>query len=827
MSTKSPKKNRSAPRTAGRSKANTSRKGASRSAASRKSAGRPYTNDYSKVLEFEFRCPLRFKERKALVKLGVRTIEDFLKADLSEVLELGGMGQGTYEALARKQAELEETRRENGSFMPPLAELPVSRFVSLTLKEAKTLRSLKVHTLGEFLYFDTRHVLRVRSVGTTTQESLLAKQESLFARFGQEVPPPVARSENGASELLREEFATKGATISRLRRLPLWCECDAGVLSPDDLHPSYRSEFPVTGLGLSQKGRLACETLSITTVGALLLTPYHRVVEVPTCGRKTVAKIRESLIAFLAPSSRARLDTRSYSAFIDSIFKPIVPEARRRKILCARAAGTLGPVPLGEVGAEFNLSRERIRQVEKSIKTRILNPVTELRLEPLRRILEDLLRDAGCVCPVTELGKSLSRRFHWKQAVPGAMATLFIEMLPGSFKLIADTWCVFADYHCAECDVLRRVVAECFSECCQPLRREIPLEFFRSKLSERMTVACRECSHYPATWSIPEEVVRILWVRYPECFKGFHLDGCTIVSNLARGRNDRFLSTLLTRILQEAGGPLSLKEIHRAVAVEQRDAGRKYDCERMRHTLNSMVEAGRGIMLWNRGGVYIHRDFVDTRAGILKKVEREILQRLSSNQSPQMSLYSLHEKYSVPCGEAGFPSVYALFSALKLRRHSRLSFLRAPYVTLSGSGIRRKSSVAKLLEDYIRQRGAEISRDELHEHASEFLGMAGRHLHNLIPQLKNVLKTDNGFLHVDNFGPDAGAIAKLTRRIRAILKKHPEASAEFLFRRTEESCLRLGIRGPLMLASVLQHFANDRIKTLPAVSARVATANDP
>ena len=137
-------------------------------------------------LPLEAECPLRLKERNALHLLGVRTLEEFLQADLLQVPYLPQMGETTYRGLRAKQLQLRECHHPS-SDAPNAADVPVWDVSDLGRRERVVLRRLGVKTIRDFLRLNLRHARKQKGCGQTVYRRLVQEQLDLAEKYTAEM----------------------------------------------------------------------------------------------------------------------------------------------------------------------------------------------------------------------------------------------------------------------------------------------------------------------------------------------------------------------------------------------------------------------------------------------------------------------------------------------------------------------------------------------------------------------------------------------------------------------------------------------------------------
>ena len=225
---------------------------------------------------------------------------------------------------------------------------------------------------------------------------------------------------------------------------------------------------------------------------------------------------------------------------------------------------------------------------------------------------------------------------------------------------------------------------------------------------------------------------------------------------------------------------------------------------------------GTDILLWGRGGVYLHKSHINLYLPILNAIEKWVIRELEDGVVPQLSAHAAFQVFSEECTASGITSAYAIHSCLKHRQHPKLIFFHSPYIGLAGASRHRIPNV-EIAEELIRQEGDIMPLDCLRDVLCMCMGLKDFQFNQIIYQLSNVVGTEHGFLHADYFDSENHAFQALVEHVQERLARDAHLSVELIYNERRIPCLQLGIDGPRMLHSVLSLFAGDADRS-PVVS---------
>ena len=387
--------------------------------------------------------------------LNVSTVADFLKFDPRQVFSIQGYGSTTYAALDKKRAWMERLNSNCENDADDDHPFLDAGIVSLGLSRRgeATLCELKVRTLRDFLSLDLSRVgRRLPGCGKMTQQELIAIQTQFR---GQLIPDAcVVRLE---PEETARNIAEQPASQNSWKQLPLFCDRPIPGLAAIDLHPSYHPGCSVERLAFSRRVRRALTERRIASLGELLLTPGGALTETKGFSRYTLNQVRADIHEYLTHSLSSPLRTDvnwdTLDGFLLSLLQPIITNERERRVLLERMGWQSQPRTLEDIGQDFSLSRERIRQIEKKGLHKLLHWRSVAMLQPLHDVICTMLKDFSPLMSLKAMCRQLQRQFAWSRP-PHEKALAVLLSAFHDLKCTDDRYVCVANMPCVDCPLL-------------------------------------------------------------------------------------------------------------------------------------------------------------------------------------------------------------------------------------------------------------------------------------------------------------------------------------------------------------------------------------
>lgn len=220
--------------------------------------------------------------------------------------------------------------------------------------------------------------------------------------------------------------------------------------------------IPVTTLGLSTRAKSGLKLANIESVGQLLNCTRVDLLSIRNVGQKTAQEIVYKLSRYLSSPAPAdqyiqttgsapqkqreelELATMTISGAFQHLLQSLTPrEARILELRYGLEDGRRRT--LEEVGIEFEVSRERVRQIQAKAQRELRHSSRKKYLEVISSVLENIAREAGGILPEVEIGSRLMETTSDGGFHPAGLSR-FVLQLSSKFVEIGDEVWALAKY---------------------------------------------------------------------------------------------------------------------------------------------------------------------------------------------------------------------------------------------------------------------------------------------------------------------------------------------------------------------------------------------
>ncbi len=332
--------------------------------------------------------------------------------DLGAVLRLRGYGETTYTSLRGTRsrlrgilADLGQVAEEDTSFLQTEIE-----DLSLTTRARNVLRRLGVSTIADLLALGLAEPPKVRGCGTITYQHLVDTQADLRGQVPAEEAPTPPDTKTIAA-------ASAQAERDSWLALPFFSGVRGHGITAPDLHQSYLPNTAVEYLRLPKRASRVIRNAGIECLGQLLLTSWKDLLPRRSFGRLSLGKSQKLVAEFLRDSLDISIpptvDYSSPNAFLASLVSPVLRRERERSVFLLRVGWGGEPRTLEDLGQEYGLTRERIRQIEREAQKKLTSWHARSALSPLREFIVGLLKESGPLLAFGSICRELQRVHHW------------------------------------------------------------------------------------------------------------------------------------------------------------------------------------------------------------------------------------------------------------------------------------------------------------------------------------------------------------------------------------------------------------------------------
>jgi len=248
----------------------------------------------------------------------------------------------------------------------------------------------------------------------------------------------------------RFEVITKSpATEQNLYLMPLFTGHPFRVIKPEKIHKSYYPDVSTSSLLLNIRSRELLKQAEITTLGQLLLTPYHELLKYRNCGINTVEFLQKEVKKYIIDKE---IDYSGRWIDIESMLENVLElKARNLTILKYRLGINLPkPLTLEDCGSKFGITREAVRQIMTRTEEIIRHPETEFRLRPFWIVVDKLLKKRE-VWLSDELAKKVRENLAWKKRPETHALENFLRIKSEKYAVTNNGLIGFAESKCLKC----------------------------------------------------------------------------------------------------------------------------------------------------------------------------------------------------------------------------------------------------------------------------------------------------------------------------------------------------------------------------------------
>jgi hypothetical protein len=444
------------------------------------------------------------------------------------------------------------------------------------------------------------------------------------------------------------------------------------------------------------------------------------------------------------------------------------------------------PKTLQQTGDRYALTRERVRQIKVKMQEQFKSlPLMVSVADSLADSIHEILRSWGGLMGFKELATQLNHVSYWPPLPGWKMLAMFCKTLDLSgFEQTPNQ--IGVSHPCRQClDVVnntRIMMKQNFAGI--QLNRITP---------DRLCGTIRNCNGYTCkafSYQFVEELAE-------------RAGGCCTQGRLYPTKQT--ITALVEYVLKESDSPLHFSEVASELARATRQAVPDA-------SVHNILGNASYALHWERG-TYIHRSKVVISSDLIKDVHAWVLQKLNQD-IPYLSVNAAFQHFERECQESGIPSESALYTCLREMPHATLLCPRYPYICRRRRGGEQEHiPIAVHLEEWLQEQGEPVTEQRMRDYVCNQIGLKDFQYGLLIYALRNTVRTENGgFVHLSVLNISKKQIIPLVDYAVDLAGRSGHVSANKIYEDKAVTCHLLGIQGPKMLHSVLNTFAEDRLK---------------
>lgn len=464
---------------------------------------------------------------------------------------------------------------------------------------------------------------------------------------------------------------------------------------------------------------------------------------------------------------------------------------------------------LEELGNKFNLTRERIRQIELRFYRMIKHHRNYVKLSKLWYAIKEIIRSSGGICSFQEMSTQISTKLEWDEQFSDDCLEWFLSFISNIIIDHENNLIFDSDFKCFNCTSIITNISNIFIE--NKNDKSI------NEVIDKLSVLCSEnpmCNPKKQGLYFSRGFITYLTLKTND----LSIENDIVYSRTNWGAKYGSNLQLIENILMKVGKPLHYNEIYEELIKDFPD-----NTSINNHSVHSALQHSEMVLLWGPG-TYIHCNNVDFPKDLISKIEISINNSLKANV-PYIFIYSTFIKFKKQCEEYGIISEYALYSCLRKTANSLFVYPRFPQIYLAESFTER-IPLLLTLEQFIQESGGITTIDEIREFAINQIGLKESYLFNYLPQLSNVIrKSKDEYIHIDNLQIDKNKLESINIYIQNILKTEDHISIVKVFNNKTITCVMIGVDHPEMLYSILKLFYMDSLDLSSYPQVRTANKN--
>ena len=467
---------------------------------------------------------------------------------------------------------------------------------------------------------------------------------------------------------------------------------------------------------------------------------------------------------------------------------------------------------LEELGQQLNLTRERIRQVEKKYMPALEKPNVLERLNLLWYAVDEVLTMSGGVCCVTEIANFLKDYWKWT-TIPSNEALASLISLSTNYEVVwADPIRIIMPKHrCVTCAVIGPILTKAVE-----VQPNGTLSF--ENATSLMIEFCHghKCEKFAEIIKFSNGYIHFL----DDAIEEILADESNIYTQYAWGVKYGMRRTaLVEQIILNAGRAMHFKEVHIEV-----NKGRSVHAQLSDRSIYGNLERSSALLLWGPA-TFIHKNFISLPIQLLSEIENDIISRLNTQNIPYLCITGIFEVYKKNLLAQNVPNANALYSCMRITNNNFLYCPDYPYVlNRKGEGLRLP--IPLVLEAYILEQEGAVTLAHIKNYAINNLCVnEAVFMISHLPSIPNLLRISSGnYIHLRHLGIFKGQLTPIIDHLRELLEKHDHVAANLLFNERRISCRLLGISTPILLFSLIQMFYSDEFDLSRFPSIRLSDA---
>lgn len=394
--------------------------------------------------------------------------------------------------------------------------------------------------------------------------------------------------------------------------LPVFSSKPVVDFAVHDLHPGFYGAAPLKDFVLSIRASKILKKLGLKTIGEVMLFPAGELLTQKNFGRKCLREVQDIIRSFilaggiLQPAASvnigseklSEIDFSSYANLVASFARNCLKNKRNQAIVCSRLDFHGAKPTLEQLGEQFGLTRERVRQILKRGNALLRAKAHRMLLQDLWELISETIRQGGGLISLHDLSQSLQNNYHWPDLPgPAALAELLSVVEEEKIFSVSENL-VSAPCPCLSCETPREFLPS--------LDFEAHESYHLLVVGERLM---RHCQNRCNTASQLQRFHKAFTAKIADDSSGaYRLHGelifphdCWLI------RHGERLEDLIVHVLEKHGKPMHFSEIASAIRKEnikhREISDHNVHAAMMRYDSIEIIQRGTyGLKAWGAGG---------------------------------------------------------------------------------------------------------------------------------------------------------------------------------------------------------------------------------
>ncbi len=504
-----------------------------------------------------------------------------------------------------------------------------------------------------------------------------------------------------------------------LHSTPFFSNVSEFSFSSDNL-TTLKVDHLLDNLLIPERAKHILQIAKIATIGEILKLTPTQLMKIRNCGKTTILELQESISDYILNNDKDL--SNSWIDFESMINSVIKLKPKKMEILKLRLGiDTDKALTLQEIGKVYNLTRERIRQILKSIFDKLGTVEIKQKLEPFWLSIDLVLEQYNGMVSTKTISNEIDQLLQWKTVINENALFNFINN-SGGYLLDKEFHLVCSNKKCTNCDQIYFALKSMLS-------KKLKISFIEVVAILQEHFSYVDCSYYKKdnTFDIP--FIQYIINKFNTDEEEIFYDNDYIYEQNYWKETNKGISEKIEDLLLIEGKALHYTKIENIIRSKIiYDFGKRQ--------IVSILNNSKNIFLWDRG-TYIHKDNVNVSDSLLEQILDYIELELK-NKLPLMHISGIYDKFKKKCLSNNIPSYSALYVLLRNKKRVSVYFPYYPTIYLRETYECRKP-LTYYIDRYLEGKNKPILKKDLNNYFIKKIGVKDYSLQQAVSASENVI----------------------------------------------------------------------------------------